>query len=373
MGKGMLEDQPQQSLTEPNKPEGNSDNQMGQSLEITELRLVLLGRTREVFVSGGDGGGAVTQECLKRRGTVAGRRVAVVDTPDWFSSQRPPEELRRQLSACAALAAPGPHAFLLCVPVDRPAQAELQALGSLGEVFGLEAVRGHTLVLFTHGDRLLEGGEAGAEGGVEGYISTCRADLLELVGRCGDRFHVLERGGAGAEGEEGAQGRSVRELLEKVEQTVREAGGEHCGGGLFQLAEARVQERQREIARERRRRERGEGEGEVEEEEGEEEDEGEEWEKARDEAERSAGDLELDGLPTLWVSDSSAVATPSFLLSVWQTLASWIRRALKYIRGGALLGGVVRVLVGGPLGGVLGATVGSVVTEVGKRKHAKKQ
>ncbi|XP_061080968.1 GTPase IMAP family member 6 [Conger conger] len=337
-----------------------------QSSGMAELRLVLLGRAesgksaagnavlgREEFQTEGDNTDTVTQECEKRRATVAGRQVAVVDTPDWFSSQRPPEEVAHQLSTCAALAAPGPHAFLLCVAVDQPAELELRALGPLEEVFGRGAVRSRTLVLFTHSERLAQSGE-GADG-LENYIVTRRADLLQLVEKCGDRFH------GGAEGEEGEEGeeRSIRELLEKVEQMVEEAGSGHYTSSLFQQAEARVRQRQEEILQERRG--------------GEEEEhwEEEEWDRTREEAERRAGDLQLDTVPSFWLSPSTA--PPSFLRSVWETLAAWLRSVVKFVRGGALLGGVVRVLVGGPVGGIVGATVGSVVTEVGKRKHVKKQ
>uniref|UniRef100_A0A8C7GYR0 AIG1-type G domain-containing protein n=1 Tax=Oncorhynchus kisutch TaxID=8019 RepID=A0A8C7GYR0_ONCKI len=134
-----------------------------------------------------------------------------------FRSEHPPDVVRSQLSSCVALSAPGPHAFILCVPVDQPAQAELQALGALEKVFGPGAVRTHTLVLFTHSDRLKESGKVGVEG-VEKYISSQRRDLLELVKRCGDRYHVMERGSGGEEEEERKR-RSVGELLEKVEQT----------------------------------------------------------------------------------------------------------------------------------------------------------
>lgn len=289
-----------------------------------------------------------------------------MDTPDWFSSQHSPEEVAHQLSACASLAAPGPHAFLLCVAVDRPAELELRALGPLEEAFGAGAVRDRTLVLFTHSEQLAESWEG--EDGVENYIVTRRPDLLQLVEKCGDRFHVLEMGGGagdgavgGAESVEGAE-QSIRELLEKVEQMVEEAGNSHHTSSLFQQAEARVRQRQEEIMKNMRER-RGE--------EVEEEWEGEEWEKARDEAERHAGDLQLDTVPSLWLFPSST-SPPSFLRSVWETLVAWLRSIFKS-RGGALLGGFVRVLVGGPLGGIVGATVGSVVTEVKKRKHVKQQ
>ncbi|KAM6972421.1 GTPase IMAP family member 5-like, partial [Aplochiton taeniatus] len=168
-----------------------------------ELRLVLLGRSgagksaggnsilgHEEFASrpagatSGSRPDAVTQQCEKKKAGVAGRRVAVVDTPDWFYSEQTPDEVRSQISSCVALSAPGPHAFLLCVPLDEPSKEELRCLRALEVVFGPEAVRKHTLVLFTHADRLRDSGKVAASGGVAGveaYVSKERRDLLKLV------------------------------------------------------------------------------------------------------------------------------------------------------------------------------------------------
>lgn len=294
-------------------------------------------------------------------------QVAVVDTPDWFRSEHPPDVVRSQLSSCVALSAPGPHAFILCVPVDQPAQSELQALGALEKVFGPGAVRTHTLVLFTHSDRLKESGKVGVEG-VEKYISSQRRDLLELVKRCGDRYHVMERGSGGEE----ERKRSVGELFEKVEQTVREGGGECFSCPLFQEAEDRVRQRQKEIVRERR------GRGEEVKRQAlhsysmqplrEEEVDEEEMERTRDEAEKSVSALELGNLPSL---SSSSAWSSSLLRSVWEKVGAGASQVPKLTAGGALLGGVVGVFFGGPIGGAIGATAGSVVTEVGRRRFSK--
>lgn len=174
-------------------------------------------------------------------------QVAVVDTPDWFNSEKTPDEVRAQISSCVALSSPGPHAFLLCVPLDQPAKTELQSLEALEAVFGPEAVQRHTLLLFTFADKLRESKKAGNDG-VEAYIAGQRVDLLNLVEKCGDRFHVLEQGGGG-----GGDGRSVAELLEKVDQMVKESGGQCYCHPAFQEAENKVRQRQVEIAMERRR------------------------------------------------------------------------------------------------------------------------
>nr|XP_046187874.1 LOW QUALITY PROTEIN: GTPase IMAP family member 7-like [Oncorhynchus gorbuscha] len=333
----------------------------------TELRLVLLGGTRagqsaagnailgrQAFITQTASEPAVTQECEK----TAGRWVSVVVAQDWFCSERPPEEVRHHVSSCVALSAPGPHAFLLCVPVDRPADMELRALEALEKVFGPTAVSGHTLVLFTHTDQMVLGQQ------LDEYIATRRKDLLELVVTCGDRYHSLERRSRGEKDER----KSVEELLEKVEQTVKESGVEFYSCPLYQEAEARVREKQAEIVWQRR------GEEELNEEvpssasPPEEELDDEEMARVREEAERSVHNLNID---TEGIASLSPASSPSFLLSLWQGLTGWLRRLPKMLRMESLLGAFVGLFVGGPVGRMLGATVGSVATEVGRRKTLK--
>ncbi|XP_061572448.1 uncharacterized protein LOC133427347 [Cololabis saira] len=360
-----------------------------------ELRLVMLGRCgagkslagniilgQDAFESHSDSFAAITQTCEKKKALVKGRSVAVVDTPDWFNSERTPDEVQAQISSCIALSSPGPHAFLLCVPLDQPAKTELQALSALETVFGPDAVARHTLVLFTHADRLRESGKAGKDN-VEAYIAEQRRDLLKLVEKCRDRFHVMETGGGRNEKE------NVAELLEKVQQTVEEAGGQYYSCPAFQEAENRVRQRQLEIARERRNRKfskiRGvsrpymqldaESENSVAE---------EEIEETRDEAEMSVSTSVMESLPDI----TRYTMSPSLLHSIMEKMESsakmlpklladgsvWVGDGAKKVKNSDMWGKVgsgaqnaQKMVAASPVWGKVGVTAGHVSKAVRER------
>ncbi|XP_056891506.1 uncharacterized protein LOC130527258 isoform X1 [Takifugu flavidus] len=317
-----------------------------------ELRLVLLGRSgsgkstagnvilgQEEFKTLPESLTAVTKACEKKRNVVEGRRVAVVDTPDWFNSERTPDEVRAEISACVTLSSPGPHVFLFCVPLDQPAKTELQALAALESVFGPEAVQKHTIVLFTHADRLKESKRGG---GVEAYIAGQRGDLLKLVEKCRDRFHVLELGS------DLQHQNNVSQLLENVEQTVEEAGGQCYSCPAFQEAEDRVRQRQMEIVRERKRNKvEEEGRADVRQlgsqrrvlypylqplaEAEEEEVKEDEIERTRDEAEMSVKAVNIESLPPVSLSHLS----PSLVQSVMEKMQPCAQHFYKLMSNGA--------------------------------------
>uniref|UniRef100_A0A8C6LSE7 AIG1-type G domain-containing protein n=1 Tax=Nothobranchius furzeri TaxID=105023 RepID=A0A8C6LSE7_NOTFU len=220
--------------------------------EITsDLRLVLLGNIGCGKTSSGDTilgqvspvSSVTTRSCTLRQGYSDGRSVTLVEAPRWYWNEQTPDEVQAQVFSCVALSSPGPHAFLLCVPVDQSAKTELQAVSALEKVFGPESVQRHTLVLFTYADRLKASGKAE---NVEEYIASERSDLLKLVEKCGDKFHILEKG------EGWREKKTVAELLEKVEQMVKAAGGQCYSCPAFQEAEDKVRQRQLQLVRERR-------------------------------------------------------------------------------------------------------------------------
>lgn len=179
-----------------------------------------------------------TAQCLIGKGLVFGRQVTVVDTPGWWTNYFCDESSvfdRREMVLSLSLCPPGPHVFLLVVRADRAftetyrraAQGHLQLIS--------EHIWSRTILLFTCGDWL--GGTT-----AEQYIENEGAPLQWLVGRCGNRYHVLNNKSKGGEFQ-------VRELIGKIEETCAV-----CDSGCYyEIARSVVELLQRQIRGEKER------------------------------------------------------------------------------------------------------------------------
>ncbi|XP_034147250.1 GTPase IMAP family member 9-like [Esox lucius] len=219
----------------------------------SELRLVLLGRTgagrraagstilgREEFGAQASPS-AVTQRSVRREGEVCGRHLVLVDTPDWFCPGLSLEEIRQDVGLCVRLSAPGPHAFLLVIPVEPSKEEERGVLERMEEMFG-EGCWGHTVILFTHDDSL-------KEQSIGEFLQAGSQDLQQLVEKCGSRYHVLNI-------KDRTNDTQVPELLEKIEEMVSGNRESFYCSQTYQETEAQVREMERKIQREMEERKR---------------------------------------------------------------------------------------------------------------------
>lgn len=176
-----------------------------------ELRLVLLGTIGCGKTHSGDtilgtasrvSGYTSPRICHKRQGQSEGRMLTLVETPRWYwSGGRLEATVRRETARALSLTAPGPHAFLLLIPVGQFTEVEGRVPSQMEEMFGQGVLR-HTLVLLTCGDYLM-----GKE--TEEYLAGEGPGLKEVLDRCGGRYHVINNRSPQDRGQ-------VRSLLEKV-------------------------------------------------------------------------------------------------------------------------------------------------------------
>ncbi|KAG5282894.1 hypothetical protein AALO_G00035890 [Alosa alosa] len=180
------------------------------SAAVSELRLVLLGGSTSGKRAAGDlilgtDTSTETQHSEKRQEEVAGRRVTVVDTPDWFCSGLSEKDMRQDVGRCVRLSAPGPHAFLLVMPM-KPSEGEEKRMRKKMEDIFREGCWGHTLILFTHTGRL-------SEKRVEELLQTGSKELRQLVEKCENRYHLLNI-------KDRPDDTEITQLLEKIDKMV---------------------------------------------------------------------------------------------------------------------------------------------------------
>ncbi|XP_062341228.1 GTPase IMAP family member 7-like [Osmerus eperlanus] len=179
----------------------------------------------------------VTQICEKEKTEVDGRPISVIDTPGLFETNRKEKEILREILKRVKLQEPGPHAFVVVVPLGRLTMEDQETNLRIEAAFGPH-VWDYTIVLFTYGDRL-EGKS------INDVIASSDSNLRDFIRKCSGGFLVFDNKNADKSGDQ------VSRLLEKIDTLVALNGGGCYSSQLYPPKERRVREKQESILAEK--------------------------------------------------------------------------------------------------------------------------
>ncbi|XP_062844434.1 GTPase IMAP family member 9-like [Trichomycterus rosablanca] len=161
----------------------------------------------------------VTKITQRAETMIGGKFIHVVDTPGFFDTKLPRDQLAKQLARSVYLSQPGVHAFILVFKYDYFTEYEEEMIKKLQEVFG-EKVTDHMIILFTHAESVRE----------EEIVRRTNEHLRGVLDQCGGRFHIFNNA-------EPQNRQQVTELLQKIDRMVQQNGGRfYYTNGVFEEA-----------------------------------------------------------------------------------------------------------------------------------------
>ncbi|XP_038587063.1 GTPase IMAP family member 7-like [Micropterus salmoides] len=164
-----------------------------------------------------------------------------VDTPGFFDTERSEDDMKPEIVSCITECAPGPHAFLIVLKVDRFTEQEQAVINKICQYFSEDALK-YAVTVFTHGDQLPEGM------GIEEFVNQNK-NLSDLVKKCGGRCHVIDNKYWKNKQQNNYRSNQfqVEDLLNTIDKMVMENNGGCYTNMMFETVEKEIQREEENI------------------------------------------------------------------------------------------------------------------------------
>ncbi|XP_075307157.1 GTPase IMAP family member 8-like [Odontesthes bonariensis] len=181
-----------------------------------------------------------TKKCQAETRAIDGSSITLIDTPGFFDTESE-EDVRPEIMSCITECAPGPHAFLIVLRVDKFSKHEQEVINKILENFSEGALQ-YAVIVFTHGNQLPEGMK------IEEFVSQ-NEKLNDLVKRCGGRCHVFDSVNWKNKQQNNYRSNQfqLEALLQTIDKMVVENSGRYYTNGLLRSAERKIQIREARI------------------------------------------------------------------------------------------------------------------------------
>lgn len=181
---------------------------------------------------------SVTISCLLKEANRFGKRLCLVDTPGLFDTRTDNTNVQLEIKKCISLTTPGPHAVIICVPIGRFKQEDIETVNFFVKHFG-ESMMKYVVVLFTRFDDWKRDHEDDIQNSqnINGYINSLPGELKSFLHRCNDRYIPFDNTLKGIAAET-----QVKELIKLIEGMVQENGGSHYTNADYAEAERKLRE-----------------------------------------------------------------------------------------------------------------------------------